>query len=164
MLTIIRLYNSGFDYNSAAVLKDALPDSFSRPGKLDIKIMKVTENLPSEYEPSRKIIHDMWNGNAALYNKSARPDKHVQVQLMVNMGMRTSEPNYCFEIVARRDGYVHPDNCGAPPEPDYYKHGGRFDGSPAELRPDLDIEGAEKKAHAAMPVCTNDTPINGMIR
>lgn len=72
------------------------------------------------------------------------------------MGMRTSELNFCFEIVVRRDGYVHLDNCGALPDPNDYKHGGRFDGSPAELRPDLDIEDAEKKAHAALPVCRND--------
>lgn len=79
LLTIRQLYNSGLDYNSAAVLKDALPDSFSRPGKPDIKILKVIENLPSEYERSREIIHDMWNGNAAIYNKSATADEHVVV-------------------------------------------------------------------------------------
>ncbi|KAK1829517.1 hypothetical protein QBC39DRAFT_435529 [Podospora conica] len=61
------LYNSGLEYNSAAVLKDALPDSFSRNGKPDIIVLKAEENLPAEYGPSRKLIHGLWAGNRSMY-------------------------------------------------------------------------------------------------
>lgn len=74
---------------------------------------------------------------------------------MVHMGMRTKEPNYCFETVARREGYIHPDNCGELPNPAIYEPGGGFDGSPVELRPDLDIKAAEKQTHAALPVSSS---------
>ncbi|KAM0433899.1 hypothetical protein ACHAPT_003842 [Fusarium lateritium] len=70
---------------------------------------------------------------------------------MIHMGMRTKEPNYCFETVARRDGYIHPDNLGKLPNPEDYDPDGYFGGCPKELRPDVDIEAAGKAAHALLP-------------
>lgn len=147
-----KLYNSGFDYNSAAVLKDALPDSFHRQGKPAIKILKATENLPAEYDPSRKLIQGLWAGNLSMYDPNEEPSDESQVQLMIHMGMRTKEPNYCFETFARRDGYIHPDNLGKLPDPEDYDTGGYFDGCPKELRPDVDVEAAGKAAHELLPV------------
>ncbi|RMJ16626.1 hypothetical protein CDV36_003771 [Fusarium kuroshium] len=145
------LYNSGFDYNSAAVLKDALPDSFHREGKPTIKILKATENLPAEYYPSRKLIQGLWAGNLSMYDPTEEPNDGLQVRLMIHMGMRTKEPNYCFETFARRDGYIHPDNLGKLPSPEDYDTGGYFDGCPEELRPNVDVEAAGKAAQELLP-------------
>ncbi|KAK0704051.1 hypothetical protein B0T26DRAFT_681661 [Lasiosphaeria miniovina] len=86
-------------------------------------------------------------------NYSPAPGPGVpEVWLVVHMRIRTSEPNYCFETVARRDGYVHPDNCSDLPSPKDYDEGGYFYGLPEQLRPDLDIEAAGKAAREALPV------------
>ncbi|KAK7403917.1 hypothetical protein QQX98_010324 [Neonectria punicea] len=148
----VKLYKSGFDYNSAAVLKNALPDSFYREGKPDIKILKASDNLPAEYGPSRELIHGLWAGNLSMYDPVGEPIDGTEVRLMIHMGMRTKEPNYCFETWARRDGYIHPDNQGKLPNPADYEPEGYLYGCPEELRPDLDIAAAGKIAHERLPV------------
>lgn len=103
-----------------------------------------------------ELIHGMWEGHASLYNEAAtESDERVDVQLMIHMGMRTAEPSYCFETVARRDGYVHPDVCGELPDPADYGSDGRLGGCPSELRPALDIDAAEKKTRSKLLVCTS---------
>ncbi|KAI0115493.1 hypothetical protein GGR51DRAFT_503215 [Nemania sp. FL0031] len=145
------LYNSGLDYNSAALLKDALPDSLIRQGRPDIRILKVTENLRSEYEASRRIISSMWDGNISLYDPTSTSGERINLQLIIHMGMRTSESNYCFEVIARKDGYVHPDNCGDLPKSSEYEDGGRLYGVPDQLRPELDIESAAQAVKDKLP-------------
>ena len=68
------------------------------------------------------------------------------------MGMRTKEANFCFETIARRDSYIHPDNCGELLGPKDYEEGGYVFGLPEQLRPDLDSERGPccKSLHAAL--------------
>jgi len=145
------LYNSGLDYNSSAVLKDALPDYIHRAGKPDIKILKAIENIPSEYAASRKLIHDLWSGNMSLYDSKTQSTAKVEVHLMVHMGMWVRQQSYCLESVARRDGYIHPDHRGNLPDLKDYDAGGFFDGCPAEMKPDLDIEAAVQAVQSTLP-------------
>ncbi|RSL55423.1 hypothetical protein CEP53_007111 [Fusarium sp. AF-6] len=143
--------NSGFDYNSAAVLRDVLPDSFHRQRKPTIKILKATENLSAEYNPSRKLIQGLWAENLSMYDTVEESNDGLQVRLMIHMGMRTKEPNYCFETFARRDGYIHPDNLGKLPSPEDYDTGGYFDGCPEELRPDVMLRPPERQLKNFFP-------------
>jgi len=83
---------------------------------------------------------------------SASRPQVSEVRLMVHMGMRTKEPNFCLEAFARRDGYVHPDNRGYLPDRKDYEQGGYFYGLPEQLRPDLDIKTAGKAAKEVFPV------------
>lgn len=139
-------------------MKDALPNHIQHKGRTDIRILKATKNLPAEYAPSRQLIQGLWTGNLSMYDPFEEPIDGLEVRLLIHMGMRTKETNYCFESIARRDGYIHPDNCGELPNPEDYQAGGYFDGCPETLRPSLDIEAAGKVAHELLPVCFTAYP------
>lgn len=145
------LYNSGFDYNSAALLRDALPNFIARETKPDIQILKYPHDIPSVYAAVRDIFPTLWNGSLSVYDSKASTNETVNIGLMVHMGMRTSEDNYCFETVARRDGYKHADmENGTQPDGDG-EPGGYWEGCPAELVPDVPVTEAAEALKKEIP-------------
>lgn len=148
-----------YDYNTSALVRDALPDTIERPNKKSIRILKYDRDTRDTYEDVRHVSREICSGESSIYRPVSHSDqekdpKHsrkVRVDLIVHLGMVAlgwRPDQFRFETVARRDGYElagddgkHVDSAGL-----------KSLGLPESLATSLDVQAAWTKVKDKFPV------------
>ncbi|KAK0706138.1 hypothetical protein B0T26DRAFT_862104 [Lasiosphaeria miniovina] len=117
-----------WDFNTSAMIRDALPAAITRPGAEPIKITKHPDNVQCSYGPCTQLIESVWN----------HPN-NKKVDLAVHIGMNPPFPGFYFETRARRDGFAALGHDGLPFPKELTAPGGQWADLPAELRPGFDM-------------------------
>ncbi len=109
-------------------------------GEATIIILKYPQNIPCIYSEVRPMISRLWSGRRSVYQPQRSDEEPREIDLMLHIGMRPSENCFCFEKVARRDGYDKPGSDGIYLPAGDAEAGGIWVGLPESLTPDLDID------------------------
>ena len=142
-----------YDFNTSALVRDALPDVIERPNgreNITIRIRKFQRDTRDTYEDVRRVSHDIWGGSAALFSDAKTDDSRIDIDFIVHFGMIALgwDPNqFRFETVARRDGYSLPGDDGKLVDSAELEKLGL----PATLTTCLDVEGAWRQVQAKFP-------------
>ena len=140
MVKPFTIRDSIYDYNTSAIIRDALPNRIERTGETTITILKYPQNIPCTYSEVRPLISQLWSGRRSVYQPQRSDEEPLEINLMLHIGMRPSENCFCLEKVARRDGYDKPGNDGIYLPAGDAETGGIWGGLPERLTPDLDID------------------------
>ena len=137
-----------YDFNTSALVRDALPDVIVRPEKQDIRIRKYQRDTRDTYEDVRKVSKEIWGGSAVLFGE--KEGDLIDIDIILHFGMIALgwDPNqFRFETVARRDGYSLPGDDNKPVD------SGELErlSLPTVLTTSLDVKGAWRQVQDKFP-------------
>ena len=72
----------------------------------------------------RPLIYQLWSGKRSVYQPQYPGQKPIEIGLMLHIGMRPGDNCFCFEKIARRDGYDQPGTDGVYLPPGEAEKGG----------------------------------------
>jgi len=138
-----------YDFNTSALIRDALPEIFTTSHGRTIHILKYPLSMECTFQSMKKMLDDVWSQHLSVFQPSADKGQTISFDLVVHMGMRQSEDRICFESVARRDrmNFKGLDGKGLPAEYDDL-----WAGLSEILESDLDISKAAGEVARQYPV------------
>ncbi|PGH12101.1 hypothetical protein AJ79_04500 [Helicocarpus griseus UAMH5409] len=151
-LTFIQLFME-FDFNTSALVRDALPNVILRPDKKTILIRKYSRDTRDTYEGVRRVSREIWGGKRSCFLPEHQPgddEGYVKVDLILHLGMIAlgwNPDQFRFETTGRRDGYELAGDNGKHVDSDQLKELGL----PESLTTAFDIEAAWRKVRDEFP-------------
>ncbi|KAK7910620.1 pyroglutamyl-peptidase [Apiospora marii] len=146
-----------YDFNTSQLVRDALPDTITREGHPDIRVLKYARDTRDIYEDVRRVSREIWGGSRSLFLPEPQPGEedefHVEIDFILHLGMISlgGDPTqFRFETVARRDGYELPGDDGKLVDSNQLK----ALGLPETLVTSFDVEGAWRKVEQGHPEVT----------
>jgi len=134
------------------MVRNALPDQIKLRDGRTVKLIRYPHDIEASWSEVRRIIPQLLSGKRRVYFPDCDdPAESLQIDLLVQLGMRRSTDSICFETVARRGGYVQPDVDGKYLPPGDADQGGIWEGFPEDWRPSLDIAAAGKRVMEELP-------------
>ena len=143
-----------FDYNTALMVRDALPEVIEREDKRKIRIFKYARVTRDTYEDVRRVSKEIWGGQRSLFlpkPQSDETEEKLDVSLILHLGMVAlgwRPDQFRFETVARRDGYELPGDDGQHVDSKELEELGL----PKTLATSFDVKAAWRKVKEKYPV------------
>ncbi|KAJ3493112.1 hypothetical protein NLG97_g4941 [Lecanicillium saksenae] len=138
-----------FDFNTAALIRDALPPVIPRTMRPSIKVYRYAIDTPCTYKFSIHAMDDIWSGRAVGIGESLPVDP---VHIALHLGMRPSHPGYCIEARARKEGYEKSGEDGLPFPAQMIEAGGPWAELPDWLYSDFDMNALKDALSETLPV------------
>jgi hypothetical protein len=129
------------------MIRDALLDQILRDGAPTLRILKYPVDVESTYAFMPGYIDDIWSGRMTVFKPESELEEKVKIDIMLHMGMRRSDDNFCLESLARRDAFTGPDV-----EDKHWEHPEIWHGLSETLRPGFDIRAIGEEVKKRLPV------------
>lgn len=135
------------------MVRDALSDIIKLENSRPIKIIKYPHDIEASWSEVRAIIPQLLSNKRKVYQPDYQDaDAELNIDILIQLGMRRSEDCIVFETVARRDGYVQRDVDDKELPPGDTEPGGIWEGLPEKLATSFDIDSAAQKVTKSHPV------------
>jgi hypothetical protein len=100
----------GKHFNTSAIVRNTLSSVIQLPNYRRINIIKYPHDIPASWSKVRALIPQLLSNKRQVYEPECEDaDAELQIDILVQMGMRRSADCIVFETVARRDSDVQRD-------------------------------------------------------
>ncbi|KAL8985102.1 MAG: hypothetical protein Q9205_001085 [Flavoplaca limonia] len=99
-----------YTYNNASLIRSGLPSiiitSSNNPQNPPIHILKYPHDINCIYSELLSLTPQLWNGQRSVYEPGSKSTKHVELDVMIHIGMHPDDSEEWFlEKRARRGKY-----------------------------------------------------------
>ena len=141
------------------MVRNALSDAINLNDSRSIKIVKYPHDIEASWSAVRAIIPQLLSNKRKVYQPDCEAlDAELQIDILVQLGMRRSEDCIVFETIARRDGYIQRDVDDKELPLGDTEPGGIWEGLPEELSTSFDVDAAAQTVTKSYPVSSPDSP------